>query len=401
MTVHNRRSSDLLADSLKPRSGRSWSGVPTSDALRRRMYLWAIVLGSGVLIVTWIMQLHNPAPDLYVLFGHPVILVQSIWAAWWLLRCKAMIVAERVVFVVQTLAILTQMLLAMVSAQANLIGLTSFAYWTLVALSILSFLIFSNRQALLFSAGFYAVSVALPWSVVLTHRTSLFDFSELARVQLSCGVILVLLSILAWYREHFTVERGERLSLEQLANIDPMTQVPNRRVLYREIEHLLAQARAGSDGCLILLDVDHFKRVNDTFGHTVGDEVLIWLATMIQQGLRDNDAIGRWGGEEFLITLPGLSAELGGQVAERLRLRLERQVFGHGQGVTASFGVTCYTASDDLQSCTARADRALYAAKTAGRNRVVTVFSTSASTSVRDERTRAAEGSVLVPGGHL
>lgn len=371
MQPQNRRLSHLLAVSLRTRSGRLWSSGPTSDALRRRMYLWAIVLGSGVLIATWVMQLHNPAPDLYVLFSHPFILIQSVWAAWWLLRGKALIVAERVVFVVQTLAILIQTLLPMISSQVQLIGLTSSAYWTLVALSILSFLIFSNRQALLFSAGFYAVSVALPWGAVLTQRTRLSDFSELARVQLTCGVVLALLCILAWYRERFTVERGERLSLEHLAHTDPMTQVPNRRALYLEIGQLLSEAREGNGGCVILLDVDHFKRINDTFGHNAGDEVLIGLAALIQADLRESDTVGRWGGEEFLITLPGLLAEVGGQVAERLRLRLEQQIFSCGQGVSASFGVTCCTASDDLQSCTARADRALYTAKTAGRNRVV------------------------------
>ena len=284
-----------------------------------------------------------------------------------------MIVAERVVFVVQALAVVSQTLLAMVQGQGQLVGLTSSAYWTLVALSILSFLIFSNRQALLFLAAMFALSVALPWGVLIARGDSLSGYAELARVQLTCGTILALLSGLAWYRESFTVERGQRLSLEHLAHTDPLTGLPNRRALYREIEGLLEETRLGAGGCLILLDIDHFKRVNDTFGHNVGDEVLIRLAALIRADLRDGDTVGRWGGEEFLITLPGLPAALGGQVAERLRRRLEQQVFGHGQGVTASFGVTCCTVSDDLQGCIACADRALYAAKTAGRNRVVSV----------------------------
>ena len=352
---------------------RSWSAAATSGALRRRVYLWAIVFGSCILIATWLTQIRRPAPDLYVLYGHPVVLLQCVWAAWWLLRGKPLIVAERAVLVVQALAVLSQTLLAMVQGQGQLVGLTSSAYWTLVALSILSFLIFSNRQALLFLAVLFALSVALPWGVLIARGDSLSGYPELARVQLTCGVILALLSGLAWYRESFTVERGQRLSLEHLAHTDPLTGLPNRRALYREIEELLTQTRQGVGGCLILLDVDHFKRVNDTFGHNVGDEVLIRLAALIRAELRGGDTVGRWGGEEFLITLPGLPAALGGQVAERLRGHLEQQVFGHGQGVTASFGVTCCTVSDDLQGCIARADRALYAAKTAGRNRVVSV----------------------------
>ena len=359
-----RQSSNLLAS-------RTWSAVATSEALRRRVYLWAIVLGSVILIVTWLMQFRRPNASLYVLFGQPVILLQSLWAAWWLLRGKPLIVAERVVFVVNALAVLGQTLLAMLTDPRQIIGLTSSAYWTLVALSILSFLMFSNRQALIFSASLFALSVALPWGTLMFRGDTLSAYTELARVQVTCGVILALLSGLAWYRESFTVERGQRLSLERLAHTDPLTGLPNRRALYREIEELLNGERQDMGGCFILLDVDHFKRVNDTYGHNVGDEVLIQLAALIRAELREGDMVGRWGGEEFLIILPGLSAEPGEHLAERLRLCIEQQAFRGGQGVTASLGVTSCAASDDSKRCIARADRALYAAKTAGRNRVV------------------------------
>jgi diguanylate cyclase (GGDEF)-like protein len=357
-------------------SRRSWSGMVTSEALRRRVYLWATLMGSVVLTVTWFIQGDRPHPDPYVLFANPVLLLQCVWIAWWLLRGKALIVAERVVFMVNVFAILAQVFLATVTGGHELLGVASSAYWTLVAISILSFLILSNRQALLFTATFFALGVILPWSALFFRGDALTDYSELGRVQLVCGVVLVLLSVLAWYREGFTEERGQRLSLEHLAHTDPLTGVPNRRALYREIEGLLEGTRRGAEGlgmggCLILLDVDHFKRVNDTFGHNVGDEVLVRLAALIRTDLRDGDTVGRWGGEEFLITLPGLPLELGEQVAERLRGHLERQMPSHGPGVTASFGVTSCTPADDLQSCTARADRALYVAKTEGRNRVV------------------------------
>ena len=345
----------------------------TSEALRRRVYLWATLMGSVVLIVTWLMQDGRPHPDPYVLFANPLLLLQCVWIAWWLLRGKALIVAERVVFTVNVFAIMVQVSLATVTGGQELLGVASAAYWTLVAISILSFLILTKRQALLFTATFFALGVVLPWSALLFRGDSLADYSELGRVQLVCGVVLVLLSVLAWYREGFAEERGQRLSLEHLAHTDPLTGVPNRRALYREIDSLLAGARLGAGGCLILLDVDHFKRINDTFGHNVGDDVLVRLAALIRADLRDGDAVGRWGGEEFLITLPGLSLAQGEQVAERLRGHLERQMLNQGQGVTASFGVTCCRSDDDLQNCTARADRALYAAKTAGRNRVVSL----------------------------
>ncbi len=387
MQPQDRRGSDFRSESARLRSL-----VPTSEELRRGVYLWALLLGSGVLIIVWVMQLRRPDHDDYVLFGHPVLLIQCVWAAWWLLRGKALIVAERVVFVVNALAILTQTLLAVDTGQLQMLRLTSAAYWMLVAFSILSYLIFSSRQALQVSAAFYGLSVLLPWTTLLLHGARLSAYGELARVQLTCGVVLGLLSVLAWYRQRFTIERGQRLSLELLANTDPMTHLPNRRALYPRVEELLIDARAGGVGCLILLDVDHFKRANDTYGHNVGDEVLIRLASLLKAALRDTDTAGRWGGEEFLITLPGLSAERGGQVAERLRLQLAGQVSLYGESVTASFGVTACTADDELQSCVARADRALYMAKAAGRNRVVLLLESSDEAEVAELQSLTAQG---------
>ena len=321
---------------------RTWSGMVTSEALRRRVYLWATLMGSLVLIVTWFVQGVRPHPDPYVLFANSVLLLQCVWIAWWLLRGNVLIVAEQVVFTVNAFAILAQISLATVTGRYELVSVVSAAYWTLVAVSILSFLILTNRQALMFTATFFSLGVVLPWSALLVRGDSLAGYSELGRVQLVCGVVLVLLSVLAWYREGFTAERGKRLSLERLAHTDPLTGVPNRRALYREIEGFLEGTRLAMEGCLILLNVDHFKRINDTSGHNVGDE-------------------------EFVITLPGLPLSLGEQVAERLRGHLERQMLSSGHGVT------CCRPGDDLQSCIARADRALYAAKAAGRNRVASL----------------------------
>jgi len=349
--------------------------MPTSAGLRRRVYFWSTVLGACVLVITWAMQIGRPDPDLFVLYGNPVLLLQCAWLFWWLLSGRPLRPAEQVVLVVNTVGILVQLLLALVGGQPHLIDLTGSAYWTLVALSILSFLVFTNRQALTFTLGFYLLSVALPWAVLLARQGSLSGYGELVRVQLVCGTVLVLLSVLAWYRESFVAERGQRLSLEHLANTDPLTQIPNRRALYPEIERLLAETRTRPGGCLILLDIDHFKRVNDTFGHNVGDEVLIRMATLLRADLRDGDTVGRWGGEEFLLTLPGLPLSLAEKVAERLRSRVEEQLGVGSHPITASFGVTLCAQDDDLQSCTARADRALYTAKAAGRNRVVCVAS--------------------------
>ncbi|GAA5512803.1 putative diguanylate cyclase DgcC [Deinococcus carri] len=340
------------------------------EALRRRVYLWATGLGGLILLLLWVLQLRRPAPDLFALYGYPVLLLECLWGLFWLLGHRSLLVAERATFLLNALAVLAQLFLAVLTGDGQALTLSGNAYWLLVAVSILSYLMFSARQGVWLSAGFYTLGVVLPWVALGLRGQPLPGAADLLRVQLSCGAILVLLYSLAWYRERFLLERGHRLTLEQLVNTDPLTHLPNRRALYAAIERLLEEVRQGTPGCLILLDLDHFKRINDTFGHNAGDGVLLESARLLRSALRDSDDLGRWGGEEYLIALPGVTPEQGRQIAGRLRDRLAAHVFpGVGQ-VTASFGVTPCTPHDDLGSSMARADLALYAAKAAGRNQV-------------------------------
>lgn len=360
-----------------PERGRSPSpgAVVLSEASqfeesRRRVYLGATLLGAVVLVTVWALQMRQPDPELFVVFGHPPLLVMCLWVTVWLLQRRPLIVAERVVFITNALAVLAQLSLALPLQRAAALDLSSSAYWMLVAVSILSFLMFSNRQALLLTGGFYSLAVLLPWLALGTRGQGPGAHPELVRVQLTCGAILMLLSSLAWYRERYTFEHGERLGLEILANTDPLTGLPNRRAVYSVIEEVLEAARRGAPGSLILLDLDHFKAINDVHGHNVGDEVLIGTARLIGAALQGTGHLGRWGGEEFLIALPGVPLARAGQVAEELRAQLGAHTFPGVGHVTASFGVTSCAAGDTLHGCTARADAALYSAKAAGRNRV-------------------------------
>lgn len=122
---------------------------------------------------------------------------------------------------------------------------------------------------------------------------------------------------------------------------------------------------------LIILDIDYFKSVNDTFGHQVGDSVLIEMSNILQENLRNTDLLGRWGGEEFLIICPHTDINGTKELAEHLRLKIEKydfKVIGHK---TSSFGVTSFKAGDTIESLLKRADDNLYKAKENGRNQVV------------------------------
>jgi polar amino acid transport system substrate-binding protein len=122
----------------------------------------------------------------------------------------------------------------------------------------------------------------------------------------------------------------------------------------------------------MIIDIDHFKRINDSYGHVVGDEILKRLAQLLTAHVRENDVVGRWGGEEFMILCPETDAEGARALAEHLRQRISQTDFSLGtMKVTASFGVTDYRDDEMLEETIKRADLALYQAKHDGRNRTV------------------------------
>lgn len=159
--------------------------------------------------------------------------------------------------------------------------------------------------------------------------------------------------------------------LKEMANTDALTGVYNRRRFNEVMLAELARAkRYGTALALIIFDVDHFKRINDTFGHPAGDQVLLSLALLVSSNIRDTDIFARWGGEEFAILDTNGDTHYPGILAEKLRKLIEAYPFAEVGKVTCSFGVTQYRAGDDQESIFKRTDSNLYRAKESGRNRV-------------------------------
>lgn len=150
------------------------------------------------------------------------------------------------------------------------------------------------------------------------------------------------------------------------ANItDPLTGALNRRGFEQKLRAMPSQK-----GTLLYADLDHFKIINDTLGHDMGDRVLLQTADTLHETLRDNDILGRFGGEEFVIFLPGLPLAEGYLVAQRLRSAIRQQVHAPGRIVTISMGVAPLALADGLADALIKADRALCRAKANGRDRV-------------------------------
>lgn len=162
-------------------------------------------------------------------------------------------------------------------------------------------------------------------------------------------------------------------TITELMRTDPLTGLANRRFFMEILEKEISLARRHrAPLSLIMVDLDHFKKINDAYGHDQGDEVLKAFAALLQRHTRKEDLPARFGGEEFILILP--HADLINALATAERVRQEQEAVllpGIGIRVTASFGVSQFISTDDLESLIKRADEALYAAKASGRNRVV------------------------------
>jgi diguanylate cyclase (GGDEF)-like protein len=163
----------------------------------------------------------------------------------------------------------------------------------------------------------------------------------------------------------------QRAQLERLASHDPLTGVPNRRMLEVELEQVLAtHLRAGLPAGLAVLDLDHFKAVNDEHGHVAGDAVLVAFTRLLQESIRKRDRLYRFGGEEFVLLLPSTTADGVARALEKLHALLGERLRGPSGPVHTSIGAAMLQSGDDWRRWLDRADAALYAAKRGGRNRI-------------------------------
>jgi diguanylate cyclase (GGDEF)-like protein len=171
-------------------------------------------------------------------------------------------------------------------------------------------------------------------------------------------------------REAALVVVNERL--EQLSQLDPLTGIFNRRHLFARIEAELARVRRGHPLALIMVDLDHFKGVNDSQGHLRGDVLLKEIATALARTTRVTDVAGRYGGDEFVVVLPDTDSVAALAVAERVTdaIREAARAFDEAQPVTASVGIGLADPDDTVASLLRRADENAYRAKESGGNRV-------------------------------
>ena len=223
--------------------------------------------------------------------------------------------------------------------------------WVVIAFPVLTYLAFHSDE--LFSPRGTEIALALGPGMMLA--TALIPVHRVRDRQIA------------------TLE-SDRAAMQALAERDPLTQLYNRRGLEKLFAKMLEHQRTSNNEAsigVILFDIDHFKAINDKYGHNVGDKVLYQVAQRCQAILRKDDLFARWGGEEFLAVIRGVEKDSLAAIAETLRLKLAEECISPVGKVTASFGITGLCKQDSMQALIHRVDSAMYTAKRQGRNRVV------------------------------
>jgi len=241
-------------------------------------------------------------------------------------------------------------------ASATLLGLAGL-FWTFPVL-LVNFLLLSHRMALaasLFTLGF------LTW-----HGKAFESRLELAMFLVSASVV----GLLAFMFAYRTASQRKRL--EDLALLDPLTGAQNRRGMDQELDIAIKTfARDRSTYGLAIMDLDHFKRINDKYGHEEGDQVLVDFSNYIRKNSRKMDRLFRMGGEEFVLLIPGVDTASFSMIIEHHCHYIEEHLRCRDESITVSIGGAILKTGEDRQEWLARADTALYAAKQAGRNRTL------------------------------
>lgn len=245
--------------------------------------------------------------------------------------------------------------------------------WIIFACALYVFLL-PTRYSWRFAIGYYLTSLAMLCVFLGLNSNALpavvtNDF--ILNNVIAPPVFIVLLSAFTRLRTEYAAARAQAADLRELALVDGLTGLQNRRAFGQSFKRAKARLlRNKTPLCAMIFDIDHFKSVNDTFGHNVGDEVICKLGAVLSRELRGTDEVFRWGGEEFAALLDETPSHMLKDVAERVRLAVQNAALLPQRPVTISIGATHVLAQDTEESVFSRADAALYRSKQEGRNRV-------------------------------
>ncbi|MCG2799882.1 MAG: GGDEF domain-containing protein [Cellulomonas sp.] len=360
---------------------RQTAARPGADlaGLARRVVAIGILVGAPVIAGTWLQDRDD---DPWVRWGYPPMGAVLLAFGWILLRRPQWAMRAAI-----TILVLLEVSWGVVAwgrireapdATSAWVSLMPTPLLGVVVCLIVGFLFQRTRTALVHGAV-YSVAITAVLAIGLSQRDGGGEYLWLAiRFGVYLGVFLVLLLVLSRAKEHVTsavadAARADATAsrMRDMAYLDELTGIANRRRLLEELGHQAGLVSSSHPVSIVYFDLDHFKQVNDSFGHDLGDRVLRVVAETAGSTVRDGDLVARLGGEEFAIVTPATDRQAAVQLAERLRLAVPRElVEAVGMRVTASFGVTELQPDEAATSVLRRVDELMYRAKAEGRDRV-------------------------------
>ena len=352
-----------------------YSATQHIDRLMRRVVL--LMLAAGVLAVgvIWWMEVADGTIDPFNRVGYPVLLAvfgASFVALW---RHPGVLGYARWTGFLCITAVLQYDLWGQMHTAGPLLGnynALTLLNWLPLCYA-MAFFMLESRPAFLSAAAmlaFFGLCTVLRTNAATDFAAQ--DRSLMVNALISHAVLVACLIGGLWLKHVVAVQGEQAAKLNRLAATDPLTGLANRRQTLELLEQLARDGRLERSPVLMLCDLDHFKNINDGWGHAMGDQVLVAVASALRASTRDDDTVARWGGEEFLIVLPATRGLEPRELAERLRARVEAlQVADRHQPpvpVTLSIGIAALAAGESGAGWLKRADEALYRAKDAGRN---------------------------------
>lgn len=352
-----------------------YSGTQLIDRLMRRVVL--LLCGAGVLSVLaiWHMEAVDGTLEPFNRWGYPLmVLVFSIgFVALW--RFPSVLPWVRWAGFLSICGVLLVNLWDQTREPGPLLdNYNALTLWNWLPLCYaMAFFMLQSRHAFMVVAtmlALFAGSMLVRGSAHTPYATQ--DRSLMLNTLISHAVLVSCLVGMVWLKHVVTVQGEQATRLNRLAATDPLTGLANRRQTLELLEQLARDGRLERSPVLMLCDLDHFKNINDGWGHAMGDQVLVAVAGALRASTRDSDTVSRWGGEEFLIVLPDTREADPAELAERLRVRVESlQVADRHEcpvPVTLSIGIARLAAGEGGASWLKRSDEALYRAKADGRN---------------------------------
>lgn len=348
---------------------------PSQASIARNWHLYLYRLGLPLLVLSCLAQLWS-AGDWVELLGAALAaaLYLTLWGATWLpgpqaLRLRQIDIGASLII----WAVLGNSLLqaALFRSSGSFNTLAAYLYWAPL-IAVYWGMVFHDRPRLGLgqAALYYSSFLLMDATVVQPTGKSLFAFGTLQAV---AQALLVLALVAVFTTLHAQMIENEALfqRAEHRANHDELTGLLNRRTFSQHFPTIVRRAaEKNGELSLMLIDFDHFKSINDRYGHSVGDQMLAQVALLFEAGLRVDDLLYRWGGDEFAVIMRDTDSDTGFKVAERLRQKVEKFDFGLEQSITISVGVASHRPGESHMDLFRRADQAMLSGKQGGHNQV-------------------------------